>query len=75
MLMAGVVIANSVVIGLELELAGSGSWVFSIVNNGFLLIYMCPLAPDIVALFTYATFILEYINITISLLIYRLCQC
>ena len=44
MLMAGVVIANSVVIGLELELAGSGgSWVFSIVNNGFLLIYMCPL--------------------------------
>lgn len=28
--------------GLELELAGSAStWVFSIVNNGFLLIYMC----------------------------------
>eukprot|EP00435_Cladocopium_sp_Y103_P060599 s3000_g22.t1 len=44
MLMAGVVLANSVVIGLELELAGSGStWVFSIVNNGFLLIYMCEI--------------------------------
>lgn len=44
MLMAGVVLANSVVIGLELELAGSGStWVFSIINNGFLLIYMCEI--------------------------------
>ncbi|CAK8994183.1 unnamed protein product [Durusdinium trenchii] len=30
--------------GLELELAGSAStWVFSIVNNGFLLIYMCEI--------------------------------
>lgn len=44
MLMAAVVLANSVVIGLELELAGSAStWVFSIVNNGFLLIYMCEI--------------------------------
>lgn len=32
-------------LGLELELAGGASaWIFSIVNNGFLLIYMCTLA-------------------------------
>jgi len=44
MLMAAVVLANSVVIGLELELAGSTStWIFSIINNGFLLIYMCEI--------------------------------
>ncbi|CAJ1379341.1 unnamed protein product [Effrenium voratum] len=45
MLMAGVVLANSVVIGLELELAGKeiAPALFSIVNNGFLLIYMCEI--------------------------------
>mmetsp|Transcript_48803 Transcript_48803/g.113972 ORF Transcript_48803/g.113972 Transcript_48803/m.113972 type:complete len:653 (+) Transcript_48803:78-2036(+) len=43
MIMASVVLANSVVIGLELELSNVAPAVFSIINNGFLLIYMCEL--------------------------------
>lgn len=42
-IMAIVVLTNSVVIGLELELKDVAPAVFSITNNGFLLIYMCEI--------------------------------